>query len=120
MLCMCIICYPTIWYALIYKLLRNWRAKIVVTFHGSDVHLHRQPGWLYRFAAKFVDHHVFVSEGLRDDYFKSVDNDQQSILSAGILDIYQQPGERVEKQFDLLIVGALTQIKGLGSFIGLT
>ena len=111
--------FPTIFYAIVYKLLRNWRAKIVVTYHGSDVQLNQNPSGLYRKASNWVDHHIFVSQGLYDTYFKTVPNEQKTILSAGILDLYQQELPVVEKQFDVMMVGSLTELKGLDRLLAL-
>lgn len=116
--------FPTIFYAIVYKLLRNWRAKIVVTYHGSDVQLNQNPNGLYRKASNWVDHHIFVSQGLCDTYYKAVPNEQKTILSAGILDLYQPQKSVVEsaaaqKPFDLIMVGSLTELKGLDRLLPL-
>ena len=100
--------YPTIWFALIYKWLRNRSVKIVVTFHGSDIYCYSNPGKAYRFAAKRIDHAVFVSQGLRQRY--SLPCKQSTVISAGILDVYQ-PSD-TDKVYDLVMVGAVNHNKG--------
>ena len=111
--------FPTIFYAIVYKLLRNWRAKIVVTYHGSDVQLHQNPSGLYRKASNWVDHHIFVSQGLCDSYYKTVADEHKTILSAGILDLYQPSATKNEKVFDVIMVGSLTELKGLDRLMAL-
>ncbi|MDZ7901598.1 MAG: hypothetical protein U5L01_03270 [Rheinheimera sp.] len=61
----------TIWLAWTYKLLRNPKAKIVVTCHGSDIYLYKPESKLYKFAASAVDFFVFTSESLREKFFRS-------------------------------------------------
>ena len=110
--------FPTIIYAIIYKLLRNWKAKIIVTYHGSDVQLQQTPGGLYKKASNWVEHHIFVSQGLSDTYYKRVPDANKTILSAGILDLYL-PDQTAEKEFDLIMVGSLTHLKGLDRLLPL-
>lgn len=111
--------FPTIFYGIVYKVLRNWRAKIVVTYHGSDVQLNQNPGALYRKANSWVDHHIFVSQGLCDTFYRDIADEQKTILSAGILDLYRQEHGLEQKQFDLMMVGSLTELKGLDRLLAL-
>lgn len=100
--------YPTIWFAIVYKLLRNRKCKIVVTFHGSDIYSYEPAPALYRLAARFIDKAIFVSDGLRQNFFKTVDD--SVTLSAGILPSFT--AQSLEKQYDLLMVGSVNQNKG--------
>ncbi len=104
--------YPTIWFAIIYKILRHSKVKIVVTFHGSDVHWYPNPSWFYRYASSFIDHHVFVSKGLVECYYQQLDPSKVTVLSAGILDSYKPPAKPVDKTYDLLMIGVLCHKKG--------
>ncbi|MCJ8268833.1 MAG: glycosyltransferase, partial [Psychrosphaera sp.] len=110
--------FPTIWYALVYKWLRNPQAKIVVTFHGSDVNGHQNPSWFYRVANRFVDHHIFVSAGLKDAYF--TEPRAFSVLSAGILSCFEpEQALTSDKTFDLLVIGRLIPSKGIDRLLAL-
>jgi glycosyltransferase involved in cell wall biosynthesis len=114
--------FPTIWYALVYKLFRNPRTKIVVTYHGGDVYGFSNPGWLYRFAERFVDQHIFVSEGLEQAYFKHIEAKPRAsaVISAGILNCFEpQKLPTSEKIYDLLIVGQLIHRKGIDRLLDL-
>lgn len=101
--------YPTIWAALLYKLLRNPQAKIVVTFHGSDIYCYEPPPKHYRWASRFVDQHIFVSEGLQQRFFREDIN--SAVLSAGILDSYQP--RTLACEYDIVMVGNLLHNKGI-------
>jgi len=102
--------FPNILFAIAYKLLRNWRAKIVVTFHGSDIYLYPTPGPVYRFSSGFVDKFIFVSEKLKQRFFKPV---SASVLSAGVNDLFYEPQTTAIKQFDFVFVGNLNKNKGI-------
>ena len=92
--------YPTIWYAIIYKYLRNPGVKIIVTFHGSDIYCYSNPSSSYTFATRFIDHAIFVSDTLKQQFYRQ--DLPSSVLSAGILDSYQ--AQRADKSFDLIMV----------------
>lgn len=120
--------FPTIWYALVYKWLRNPRAKIVVTFHGSDVNAHQNPSWFYRVANRFVDHHIFVSSGLKEAFF--TEPRTFSVLSAGILSCFEPAQTQTsistpnsssskDKTFDFLVIGRLIPSKGIDRLLAL-
>lgn len=101
--------YPTIFFALFYKWFRNPKAKIMVTFHGSDIYSFTPPGRLYRFAAKYIDKAIFVSDGLKARFHRK---DQASaVISAGILPCFEQ--QRQTKAYDLVMVGSVDQNKGI-------
>ncbi|NQZ07049.1 MAG: glycosyltransferase family 4 protein [Algicola sp.] len=110
--------FPTILYALVYKFLRNPKTKIVVTLHGGDVSKYRNLSWIYRAPNRFVDHHIFVSEGLRNGFFANPSS--YTVLSAGILDSFELERPQVsEKVFDLLMVGRLVINKGTDRLMAL-
>lgn len=106
--------FPNILLAIAYKLLRNWQAKIVVTFHGSDIYAYLPANGIYKACSRFVDQYIFVSEKLRQRFFKTV---PCSVLSAGVNDIfYQQQGSQSThqtKRFDVVFVGHLDKNKGI-------
>jgi glycosyltransferase involved in cell wall biosynthesis len=101
--------FPTIWFALIYKLLRHQKAKIVVTFHGSDIYSYPKPSGIYRFPFRFVSHSVFVSNSLRQRFF--VNTVPSDIICAGILGSYQE--KNTIKNFDIIVVGMMNKNKGM-------
>lgn len=111
--------YPTIYLALLYRLLRNRRVKIVVTCHGSDIYHYQPPGKLYRWCAKQVQAWIFTSERLRQQFFFTPA--QQQVLSAGIQGRYAeaQPTPLPEKDIDILYVGTLDKNKGMDRLIAL-
>lgn len=103
--------FPNILLAVAYKLFRNWKVKIVVTFHGSDIYLYTPPNFLYKFCTRFVDKYIFVSEKLKQRFFKPVES---VVLSAGVNDVfYQQYTESKSNKFDLVFVGHLDKNKGI-------
>lgn len=103
--------FPNILLAVAYKLFRNWKVKIVVTFHGSDIYLYTPPSFLYKSCTHFVDEYIFVSEKLRERFFKPVES---VVLSAGVNDVfYQQYTKSKSNEFDLVFVGHLDKNKGI-------
>jgi L-malate glycosyltransferase len=105
--------FPNILLAIAYKLLRNWRVKIVVTFHGSDIYLYSPPNIVYKACTHFIDQYIFVSEKLKQRFFKNV---PCRVLSAGVNDIFYQQRSHCdanEKQFDIVFVGHLDKNKGI-------
>ena len=103
--------FPNILLAVAYKLFRNWKVKIVVTFHGSDIYLYTPPSFLYKSCTYFVDEYIFVSEKLKQRFFKHVES---VVLSAGVNDVfYQQYTESKSNKFDLVFVGHLDKNKGI-------
>ncbi|WP_165724790.1 glycosyltransferase family 4 protein [Pseudoalteromonas sp. SA25] len=105
--------FPNILLAIVYKFLRNWRVKIVVTFHGSDIYSYVSPNIIYRACTRFIDSYIFVSEKLKERFFKPVAG---HVLSAGVNDIYYQQKQKSNfknKQFDVVFVGHLDKNKGI-------
>ncbi|MGO2181138.1 MAG: glycosyltransferase family 4 protein [Pseudoalteromonas nigrifaciens] len=105
--------FPNIILAIAYKLLRNWRVKIVVTFHGSDIYLYSPPSRIYKACTYFIDKYIFVSEKLKQRFFKPV---KSSVLSAGVSDVFYQGKtlkHLVDKNFDVVFVGHLDKNKGI-------
>lgn len=101
--------FPTIILAIIYKLLRNRKVKIFVTFHGSDIYHYPKPNMLYRYCANSIDHAIFVSLELKKRFFK--DDLQYSVFSAGILPAFK-PALEKKKVYDFIFVGTLDENKG--------
>ncbi|WP_372625374.1 glycosyltransferase family 4 protein [Arsukibacterium sp.] len=111
--------YPTIWLALLYRLFRNPKAKIIVTCHGSDIYKYQSPGFWYRWCADKVQHWIFTSEALKNRF--SLPCSPSTVLSAGIADSFarETPLELASKTIDLLYVGSLDFNKGIDRLIGL-
>lgn len=111
--------YPTIWLALTYKLLRNPKVKIVVTCHGGDLYFYDPPSALYRLCSRVVDHWVFVSEQLRQRFFRR--DISAEVLPAGIHPVYGDvtPLTLAQKDIDLLYVGTLDLNKGMDRLVAL-
>lgn len=100
--------FPTILLAIAYKLLRNPRVKIVVTFHGNDVYYYHPVKWWYKCAVSFIDHGIFVSKQLKARFFKQ--DLLYSVLCAGILPVFKLSNKY--KKYDFIFVGALDENKG--------
>jgi glycosyltransferase involved in cell wall biosynthesis len=111
--------YPTIWLALAYKYLRKPSVKIVVTCHGSDIYHYQPFNALYRWCCGAVDQWIFTSEKLQSKAFTSAP--EAVVLSAGIVQVYANAVQmnRMEKDIDLLYVGALDKNKGMDRLIAL-
>lgn len=103
--------YPTILLAAVYKVLRNPNVKIVTTFHGSDIYCYDPPPILYRWCYKIVDLSIFVSEQLKQTFALPLGRHQ--VLSTGILDVFK-PLPLEDKKYDVIAVGNLVDIKGVG------
>lgn len=111
--------YPTIWLAWTYKCLRNPKAKIVVTCHGSDIYLYKPESSLYKFASKIVDHFIFTSAALREKYFNS--EVTSTVLPAGIHPTFADSRclPMIEKSIDVIFIGTLDQNKGIDRLLKL-
>lgn len=111
--------YPTIYLALLYKLVRNPRAKIIVTCHGSDIYKYQPPGKLYRWCATKVDQWIFASRALARHF--SLPVKQARVLPAGISELFRQPEALSwqDKTIDLLYVGSLDLNKGMDRLLAL-
>ena len=111
--------YPTIWLALTYKWLRNPKVKIVVTCHGTDIYAYQPESRWYKAAAARVDQWIFVSEQLRQRFFRQ--DLRAEVLPAGIHPVFGTvealPPE--QKDIDLLYVGTLDFNKGMDRLIAL-
>lgn len=110
--------YPTIWLALLYRLLRYRRVKIVVTCHGNDVYHYHPPSRLYRFCTKRVDSWIFASKALQQQFFAAT---KHSILPAGINRRYAQASQHslADKSIDILYIGSLDRNKGMDRLLHL-
>lgn len=110
--------YPTVLCALLYKFFRNYKVKVIVTCHGSDVYAYSSPSFIYRQSSKFVDYWLFTSALLQKSFFKNVK--ESSILSAGYDDdAYFLDNEHRCKEIDFLLVASLDFNKGLDRFFHL-
>ncbi|WP_282131545.1 glycosyltransferase family 4 protein [Pseudoalteromonas aliena] len=105
--------FPNVLLAITYKMLRNWKVKIIVTFHGSDIYSYYPPSRVYKKCINFVDESIFVSDKLKERFFKQV---PCTVQSAGVNDIFYQKHEKCtfkDKQFDVVFVGQLDKNKGI-------
>lgn len=111
--------YPTIYLALLYRVLRNRRVKIVVTCHGSDIYKYQPPGKLYRWCAGKVDQWIFASQALRKQF--SLPVQRSIVLPAGIAESFRQvaPLSLQQKPIDVLYVGGLDHNKGMDRLLAL-
>lgn len=111
--------YPTIWLALTYRLLRNRNVKIVVTCHGTDIYAYQPESFWYKAAARHVDQWIFVSEQLRQRFFRQ--DLRSEVLPAGIHPAFAnvEPLASANKDIDLLYVGTLDLNKGMDRLIAL-
>ena len=109
--------FPTILLAVFYKIFRNPKVRIVVTFHGSDIYHYQQPSYIYRKCSYYVNQFIFVSEKLRSKFYRDV---EAKVLSAGVLDLYYEPAKQQPiKKYDLIFVGHLDKNKGIDRLIPL-
>ncbi|OUL57648.1 glycosyltransferase family 4 protein [Pseudoalteromonas ulvae] len=108
--------YPNIILAALYKLLRNRKLRIVVTFHGSDIYYYTPAKSSYRFFSLFVDQYIFVSSELKKRFYKAVDG---RVISAGALDLFYKLTSEKDKKYDLLFVGHLDFNKGIDRLLKL-
>ncbi len=101
--------YPTIILAYIYKLLRNRSAKIIVTFHGSDIY--QNDGFIYRCLLRWVDKYIVVNrqfkKHLQSQLGSCIDIE---FLPAGISEVFKP--KTASKTYDLIYVGSFYSIKG--------
>ncbi len=111
--------YPTIWLALLYKAVRNRRAKIVVTCHGSDIYKYQPPGKVYRWCATKVEQWIFASKALAQHF--TLPAKRAVVLPAGIAELYRQAGQLdwQQKTIDVLYVGSLDLNKGMDRLLAL-
>jgi glycosyltransferase involved in cell wall biosynthesis len=105
--------YPTIWLALTYRWLRNPKAKIIVTFHGSDIYLYQPESRWYKWAAAHIDYAIFTSAALKARFFRQ--NIASEVLPAGIHASFAEcaPMDMQQKTYDLLYVGTMDKNKGM-------
>lgn len=105
--------YPTIWLALTYRWLRNPNAKIIVTFHGSDIYLYQPESSWYKWAAARIDYAIFTSAALKARFFRQ--DIASEVLPAGIHASFADctPLSMHEKKYDLLYVGTMDKNKGM-------
>lgn len=110
---------PTIFIGLLYKLIRSPSARLVVTFHGSDVYEHSNSS-LYRFLLRQIDSAIAVSRGLGERLIeRGFPKSRLHVLSAGILPCFTGRKPELNKMFDLVFVGAFVPIKGFDLFLEL-
>lgn len=111
--------YPTIWLALTYRYLRNPKAKIVVTCHGTDIYAYQPESRWYKAAAARVDQWIFVSEQLRQRFFRH--DLRAEVLPAGIHAVFGtvKALPSTDKDIDVLYVGTLDFNKGMDRLIAL-
>jgi len=109
--------FPNIALAIFYKLCRNPKVKIVVTFHGSDIYSYSPPNFVYRMCSHLVNKYIFVSDSLKRKFYRATD---AKVLSAGVLDLFYKPvTPRKAKDYDLIFVGHLEKNKGIDRLVTL-
>jgi glycosyltransferase involved in cell wall biosynthesis len=91
----------------------------VVTCHGGDLYFYDPPSALYRLCSRVVDHWVFVSEQLRQRFFRQ--DISAEVLPAGIHSVYGDVPALppMQKDIDLLYVGTLDFNKGMDRLLAL-
>lgn len=110
--------FPTILCALMYKIFRNNKVKVVVTCHGSDVYSYMPANWLYKKLTSIVDHWFFTSQSLYQKFHLKLNN--KTILCAGYDDhIFTCTNFEKERSIDCVFVGALDHNKGIDRLIWL-
>ena len=110
--------YPTIYIALLYKLLFNRGVKIIVTFHGGDVDRSHKNS-IYSFPFMYVDCAIVVSDGLLRKVEKFY-NGNIKCISAGINNIfYSKEIDFSNKKYDILFVGSFYLHKGYDIFVNI-
>lgn len=104
--------FPTIICALLYKIFRNNKVKVLVTCHGSDIYYYTPANWLYKKLSFIVDHWFFTSEKLYKRFYRKLDN--KTVLCAGYDDyVFSKENTGGLKKIDCLFVGALDKNKGI-------
>jgi len=106
--------YPTVYLALLYKIFRNRKVKIIVTFHGGDLYNVNTESKFYLLPFTKVDHIIAVSNKL-GERIKLYTNKPISVLSAGINPIFKGDLSSA-KSFDLIFVGSFYEEKGFDLF----
>jgi len=108
--------FPTIYLALLYKLIRNRKVTIIVTFHGGDFYSKNIKSKVYQMPFKYITHIIAVSKELGIK-IKEQTKIPITILSAGINPLFCKKTEvmSVEK-FDLIYVGSFYEVKGFDLF----
>jgi len=110
--------YPTIFCAVLYRLFRNKRVKIIVTCHGSDIYSYPNPNSLYRAASRHVDHWLFASAQLKERFYTKLEH--STVLCAGFDNkVFKASNDEIEREYDFLFVGTLNHNKGVDRLIWL-
>jgi glycosyltransferase involved in cell wall biosynthesis len=109
--------YPTMLFAIAYKWLRNPKVKIICTFQGSDIYLYQRPSWLYRWASKYINKAIFVSEPFKTLGSKIIKAPSE-VLCVGASEDHCESDQN-NTEFDLLFVGNLNDNKGSDRLIKL-
>jgi glycosyltransferase involved in cell wall biosynthesis len=110
--------FPTIICAVLYKIFRNNKVKILVTCHGTDVYSYQPAGWLYKKLSNLVDHWFFTSANLYQRFDGTVKS--KTILCAGYDDlVFKAPQQQLTKSIDCLFVGVIEHNKGCDRLIWL-
>jgi len=102
--------FPTIILAIFYKVFRNPSVKIVTTFHGSDIYHYESFKWWYKCCFSFVDHSIFVSDRLKNRFYKQ--GIPHDVLSAGVLGDFKPDNNIKPHKYDFIFVGTLDKNKG--------
>lgn len=111
--------YPLIILAILYKRIHK-KAKIVVTFHGTDITKHVQSRInkkIYSLLATQIDINIAVGKELAKEIEDKLKVRIDVILSAGIDENIFYKEELTSKEFDYLFVGSFISRKGTDIFI---
>jgi len=109
--------YPLIFLVAVYKLFHP-RVKLIVTYHGSDIH-NLKKGRLSRIikfiVVNYVNYNISVSESFANDIQNKLDVTPDIILPAGVDELIFKP-KNIPKKYHLAFVGSLYHIKGIDLF----
>ena len=106
--------YPFILLAHFYRLFHR-NAKIVVTFHGSDITSHINSSRSIRFfsrIARKTDYLIAVSHNLSDTVSTKLGSAPDLVMCAGIDRSVFYKMDAIKKEYDFIFAGSLTYLKG--------
>jgi len=107
--------YPLIFLTVLYKIIHP-RTALVVTYHGSDIENHCNTPLeekVFRWCAKFVDHHIAVGSDLALTVKKKLKTNSVDIMPAGVNEDIFYPEQGIMKKYDFIFVGSFYVEKGV-------
>lgn len=111
--------YPLIFLLVVYKIF-NPSSKLVVTYHGTDIHRHgnsKVGKSIFRYCAKYIDKHIAVGPELSRIVKRKLNVDEVDIMPAGIDEDVFYREENIEKIYDFIFVGSFYEEKGVKELI---